>query len=698
MPPLPGFSDNPLKTRDDVTRAAKSLIRPLLSYFSPAKARIRIPISTGTHFDETAAQLEGFARPLWAIAPLLLGGDDDLELYEPWIEGFVAGTDPEHPEYWGDIKDMDQRMVEAEMLAFALLGTPRHILWGRFSEKAKENLVAWFMKIQRKEMPPMNWLWFRVFVSLALLKVCGVEEETIRAQLEDDLNVLDSFYLTDGWSSDGIWRGPDDNTKEFDILKETGITGRLPTGRSADFYSGSFAIQFSQLLYIRFAADLDPERAQRYREQARQFALGFSRYFDSAGAVIPFGRSLTYRFACGAFWAALGFAEVSDLQEHLSQPGAVKGYLLRHLRWWAQRSDDIFNSDGTLNLGWLYPNMYMTEDYNSPQSVYWCLKAFLVVGLGPSHPFWTEKEASYQPPSPSQKLMLAPRQIVCNHPLGNHHFHLSPAQFLGGNPIKAAQAKYCKFAYSSSFSFSVPTGNLFLEQIAPDSSLWLTRDGKESWISKWKTEEPTFGSMLIKRSDDGDTEEVITTSVDWYPWADRSALVNTTLVPPSDRWPDWHVRIHRICVSTPIKSLCIAEGSFAINGRQREDSLALPVIETEHITNNSMLGDMEGILHSDDGVVVFSQAGASGIVTEVLGGQRMEMTHSAMKPEANTNLSYPRTLIPLAQGSVSNLAEGSEIIVVTKVFAISSDANGGRQLTGKSLKARWFDAPRTQLH
>jgi hypothetical protein len=64
---------------------------------------------------------------------------------------------------------------------------------------------------------------------------------------------------------------------------------------------------------------------------------------------------------------------------------------LRHLRWWASKPD-IFNVDGTLNTGFLYPNRYMCEDYNSPQSVYWCMKSLLVVALPPDHAFWTSQE------------------------------------------------------------------------------------------------------------------------------------------------------------------------------------------------------------------------------------------------------------------------------------------------------------------
>jgi hypothetical protein len=64
---------------------------------------------------------------------------------------------------------------------------------------------------------------------------------------------------------------------------------------------------------------------------------------------------LTYRFACGGYFAALVFANVPNMPKPLDSPGAIRGFLLRHLRWWAQNSEDIFNADGTLSIGWLYP-------------------------------------------------------------------------------------------------------------------------------------------------------------------------------------------------------------------------------------------------------------------------------------------------------------------------------------------------------
>lgn len=40
-----------------------------------------------------------------------------------------------------------------------------------------------------------------------------------------------------------------------------------------DYYSGSFAIQYLQLLYAELNGSKDPERAAEFRSRARQYAL-----------------------------------------------------------------------------------------------------------------------------------------------------------------------------------------------------------------------------------------------------------------------------------------------------------------------------------------------------------------------------------------------------------------------------------------
>jgi hypothetical protein len=261
MPPLHGFNDNPFETRSDLVRAAVALLSGLNQYRSKDKARIKIPVATAAGFDETAAQLEGFARPLWVVPFLLNESLGSTVGLESWIQGLIVGTDPKSLEYWGDLCDFDQRMVEMESIAFTLLARPDSII-GTLDDGAKTNLSKWLRQINNHKMPQNNWLWFRVFVNLALVRVLGVPRDELQGQINEDLKTLDSFQLGEGWSSDGLWG---DERKQ------------------ADYYSGSFAIQFAQLLYIRLAGDEDKTRTEKYRQSAREFGASYWRYFDKDG-------------------------------------------------------------------------------------------------------------------------------------------------------------------------------------------------------------------------------------------------------------------------------------------------------------------------------------------------------------------------------------------------------------------------------
>lgn len=267
MPPLAGFSDNAFGTRADFETAAVALLRAIKPYQSPGGARVRLPLATGTHFDEVAAQLEGYARVLWAVGTLLHSKTTPKtqEVYDdlifPYIHGLANGTDPDHDEYWGPVVLRDQRMVEMEIISYALLVAP-DTMFHTQSDEAKRNITEWLKTINGKDFPITNWLWFRVMTNLALVKVCGVPYEQVGDAMKEDLDLMERFYLGQGWAADGLWS--DD-------------------GRQADYYSGSFAIQFSQLIYAKMAQELDPERCAKFQQRAREFATTFWRYFNSNG-------------------------------------------------------------------------------------------------------------------------------------------------------------------------------------------------------------------------------------------------------------------------------------------------------------------------------------------------------------------------------------------------------------------------------
>lgn len=153
------FSSNPLKTRDDLSAFLIGLLDPLAAHTSPGGARIHIGY-TGTHYDEAAAQLEGFSRPIWGLASLL-AGDGEYEGTKRWVDGFTNGSDPESEEFWGNMRDKDQRMVECSAIGFSI-AVAKDKLWNPLSPRAKVNFETWLGGMNDKEMPNTNWLWFRV--------------------------------------------------------------------------------------------------------------------------------------------------------------------------------------------------------------------------------------------------------------------------------------------------------------------------------------------------------------------------------------------------------------------------------------------------------------------------------------------------------------------------------------------------------
>ncbi|TKA62060.1 hypothetical protein B0A55_11039, partial [Friedmanniomyces simplex] len=279
--PAHPFSKNPLKSRDDVAAACASLLDPLAAGFSPGCAMVRVG-GTGTRFDEAAAQIEGYARPLWGLAPLL-AGDSGYKNSRLFVDGLISGTDPNGPEFWGNMEDLDQRMVESCPIGYTLAIAGKHF-WDPLTEQQKTNVAKWIGSMNDKEMPNTNWLWFRVFANLGL-KANGAPYS--HEQIEKDMDHLDTFHRGDGWSNDG----PEGYTQ-------------------MDYYSGSFAIQYLQLLYSKLAASFDPKRCEEYRRRAQAYALDFVHYCAPDGHCIPFGRSLTYRFATIGFWSAFAFADV----------------------------------------------------------------------------------------------------------------------------------------------------------------------------------------------------------------------------------------------------------------------------------------------------------------------------------------------------------------------------------------------------
>lgn len=113
--------------------------------------------------DETAAQIEGYARPLWGLAALL-AGDSKYEKTHLFVKGLVAGTDPDGPEFWGNMEDLDQRMVESCPIGFTLAVAGKDF-WDPLGEREKANVAAWIGSMNDKEMVSGRLVYLVVLMS-----------------------------------------------------------------------------------------------------------------------------------------------------------------------------------------------------------------------------------------------------------------------------------------------------------------------------------------------------------------------------------------------------------------------------------------------------------------------------------------------------------------------------------------------------
>ncbi len=82
---------NPLRTRQDLVRAAVQLMTPLVSCLTPEKSRMIVGEGSA-HYSEDIAGMEGYSRVLWALVPMLIGHCPEAEpFWAHWREGLILG-------------------------------------------------------------------------------------------------------------------------------------------------------------------------------------------------------------------------------------------------------------------------------------------------------------------------------------------------------------------------------------------------------------------------------------------------------------------------------------------------------------------------------------------------------------------------------------------------------------------------------
>lgn len=477
------------------------MLEPLRKHYTGGLAGLKIG-NTGAAYMERTVRMEAFARPLWGLVPYWAGGGKAEEFAYIYRKGLVNGTNPDHPEYWGEVRFCDQKFVEMAALSYGLLFAGDR-LWDPLSDDEKKQVGAWLNKINEEEVADNNWQFFRILTNVAL-KHAGAEYSA--EALSRCLDRIEDFYLGDGWYQDGLTAQKD--------------------------YYIAFAIHFYSLVYVAVMEEEDPERCRRFRERASLFAKQFIYWFSESGEALPYGRSLTYRFAQAAFWSMAAVTGV----EGISLP-VIKGIILRHLDYWMKKP--MFDNGGILTIGYGYPCLHMAESYNAPGSPYWSMKAFAFLMLPDDHPFWTVEAAAL--PKLKALKTLEYGEMVVQRRHGDVTAYV-PGVYHPNGQVHVPE-KYSKFAYSTYFGFSVPRSSKKITEAAPDSMLAFEISGH------------IFVREMIQEFSikDGEIRSR---------WSPFEGINVETLVIPTE---EGHRRIHRIASSIA----CVAyDCGFAVSTNQ----------------------------------------------------------------------------------------------------------------------------------
>lgn len=254
----------------------------------------------------------------------------------------------------------DQPLVDAALLAVGIFRAGPDV-WNLLDERQQNGVLMALEEARRIRPWHNNWLLFSAVIE-AFLAVKGRRYRP--GSISHALRCFDTWYRGDGVYSDGVSLG-------------------------IDYYNGGTIHPFLLTL-----VELDggssqfvPERMQQaIRKRARRHAETLERMIGADGAFPAIGRSITYR--CGAFHLLAHLAWRGQLPETLSA-ARIRGCLDAAIAWTLD-ADHTLDEQGWLRVGLRGSQPDLADSYTSAGSAYFCLTAFLPLGLSPADAFWAD--------------------------------------------------------------------------------------------------------------------------------------------------------------------------------------------------------------------------------------------------------------------------------------------------------------------
>jgi len=320
-------------------------------YRSPHGERVYYP-GAGSYSGRSIDGFEGFSRFIPLVSSWLFCGNSEkisvygetVNLIDLLYKGIIAGTNPDSNEYWGDMQDCDQRIVEAADIALSLW-LSKNSLWSILSSREKRQISNWLLQIKDKDVfsnVGCNWELFPILTVLAL-KELGISDGQTDQFLEDRFNHYLRNYLGKGWFFD--------------------------TSEGVDYYN-AWAIQYS-LFWI---SQINPNFEYEFIKTCHSEFLSFYQYLFSENAFPIMGRSICYRLAAPAPMVAGAILN----PEIMSLGVAFRALDLT----WRYFVDNESLRYGSVTQGLCCQNLSILDKYSGPGSCLWSLRSLVVAFYG----------------------------------------------------------------------------------------------------------------------------------------------------------------------------------------------------------------------------------------------------------------------------------------------------------------------------
>lgn len=346
---------------------------PVLLNLSRDELRKNMVVKKAPTFDNRSIEvtyLEAVGRTLAGVAPWLELPDDNTPegklrktLKEAALKGLPHTVNPDSRDYLNFHKEM-QPIVDTAYYVQAFIRAPK-ALWEPLDALTKQRIVTEVKSLRNRKPFESNWV---IFGSMAEAFLLSIGEEYDKQRLMHGVERLKSWYVGDGWYSDG-------------------------PNFAFDYYNAyvmhPFMVDTLKILTDHGLVDEKDflqanKRMIRYAEQQEKM-------ISPEGTYPPIGRSIPYR--TGAFQALAMVSWQQNLPKHID-PAQVRCALTK-VCYNMFTKINSFDKQGWLELGFCGLQPEVADYYTSTGSLYMATLSFLPLGLPADNPFWTNAPADW---------------------------------------------------------------------------------------------------------------------------------------------------------------------------------------------------------------------------------------------------------------------------------------------------------------